>query len=140
MHNALYTSARYGIPACSFCSRRDGHPYLPARAFHLPATHGNRTFFMQVIIQDRKVTVRTPDRPVRHILPGNVQAIAFKLLLLAVERTTLTYLAFITAASNGERRGLPLTGTPDAVPLRSHPSSSQHILSHGVPPLRPLPG
>ena len=52
------------------------------RLQHMVAVH----LFMQVIIEDRKVAVRTLDRPVRHVLSGNMQAVTFKLLFLPVER------------------------------------------------------
>ncbi len=43
-------------------------------------------FFVQAVIKNREVTVRALDRPVRHVLPGNVQAVPFELTLLAVKR------------------------------------------------------
>lgn len=43
-------------------------------------------FFVQIIIEDCKVTVCTLDRPVRHVLSGNMQAVTLKLLLLAVKK------------------------------------------------------
>ena len=49
---------------------------------HMVAVH----FFMQVIIENRKVPVRALDCPVRHILSGDMQAVTFKLLLLTVKR------------------------------------------------------
>ena len=41
---------------------------------------------MQVIIEDCKIPVRTLDCPVCHVLPGNIQSIPRKLLLLPVKR------------------------------------------------------
>ena len=52
------------------------------RLQHMVAVH----LFMQVIIEDCRAAVRTLDRPVRHVLSGNRQAVTFKLLFLAVER------------------------------------------------------
>ena len=43
-------------------------------------------FFMQVIIEDRKISVCTLDGPVCHVLPGDMQAVTFKLLFLTVKR------------------------------------------------------
>lgn len=43
-------------------------------------------FFMQAIVEDCKVAVRTLDRPVRHVLSGNVEAVMLKLHLLTVKR------------------------------------------------------
>ena len=42
-------------------------------------------FFMQLIIEDCKVSARTLDCPVRHVLPWDMQIITYKLLLLAIK-------------------------------------------------------
>ncbi len=49
---------------------------------HMVTVH----LFMQVIVEDRKITVCTLDCSVCHVLPGNMQAVTQKFLLLAVER------------------------------------------------------
>ena len=42
--------------------------------------------FVQVIIENCKVSVCALDCPVRHVLPWYMQAVTFKLLLLTVKR------------------------------------------------------
>ena len=41
---------------------------------------------MQVIIENSEVSVCALDRPVCHVLPGDMQTITLKFLLLAVKR------------------------------------------------------
>ena len=60
-------------------------------------------FFMQVIIEDRKISVCTLDGPVCHVLPGDMQAVTFKLLFLTVKRDGID--VFCVHHCRLERRG-----------------------------------
>lgn len=64
--------------------------------------------FMQVIIEDCKVMVCILDRSVRHVLPGNMQAAAFKLLLLAVKGNGIDVFCVYHCRLNGRGHKAPL--------------------------------
>ncbi len=65
-------------------------------------------FFMQVLIEDCKVTVCILDRPVRHVLPGNMQSAASKLLLLVVKGTGIDVFCVYRCRLNGRGHKAPL--------------------------------
>ena len=55
---------------------------------------------VKIVIQNRKVFLTQPDHPVRHVLSGNGQTIAFELLLQTIQRNCID----IFAVHNGCRK------------------------------------
>lgn len=90
--------------------------------YHPPIAHGSHTFFIQVIIENRKVTVRALDHPVHLVLLGNVQSATLKLPLLAVECFRIDIFGIYHSCFHRGIQGFPSTGAADAALLRSHPS------------------